>query len=287
MHPQDESLSSIIACGRNLLTAAGIEDPRRESRLLLAHALGVPAPELRGATTVDAAARARFDAMLRRRLAHEPFAYITGSQGFWTLDLAVSPDTLIPRADSETVIEALLSLRPDRDRALRLLDLGTGTGCLLLAALSEYPRAAGIGVDRSEPACRLAAANAARNGLSGRAAMLCADWWAAIRPGDRFDVVISNPPYIPARDIPGLMPEVARHEPQLALDGGTDGLRCYRIILGTLREALAPEGVALLEVGQGQEAAVSAIAASCGLRPVGTRADLGGVVRVVCLAPAR
>ncbi|TLU72771.1 peptide chain release factor N(5)-glutamine methyltransferase [Lichenicoccus roseus] len=288
MHPKDESLSATIAHGQQLLMSAGIENPRRESRLLLAHALGLPALGPVGCGTVDQAVRERFDAMLRRRMAHEPFAYITGSQGFWTLDLAVSPDTLIPRADSETVIEALLTLRPERGRALRLLDLGTGTGCLLLAALSEFPCAVGLGIDRSEAACRMAAANAVRNGLAGRAMMLCGEWLEAVRLGeaDRFDVVISNPPYIPVQDIAGLMPEVSGHEPRLALDGGPDGLRSYRIILAALREALAPGGLALLEIGQGQDMAVSALAGASGLRLASLRADLGGVVRVVCLEAA-
>lgn len=285
MPPDDERLSALIAHGQRLLQSAGIEDPRRESRRLLAHALGVDAAGLLDRDHVDAGGREIFGGLVRRRMAHEPFAYITGRQSFWTLDLAVSGQTLIPRADSETVIEALLALRPDRGRDLRILDLGTGTGCLLLAALSEYAQATGLGVDLSEAACRVAVANARHNHLAARTMMLCGRWGDALGPrsGCRFDVVLSNPPYIRHDDVAGLMPEVARHEPHLALDGGPDGLDAYRAILPGLGHLLAPGGVVLLEVGRGQDQALAGLAAAVGLRLIGTRCDLGGIVRVVCL----
>jgi release factor glutamine methyltransferase len=196
----------------------------------------------------------------------------------------VSDATLVPRADSETLIECLLALRPDRDAALRSLDLGTGTGCLLLAALSEYPRAWGVGIDLSPQACDLAAANAGANGLAARSAFLCGSWTDALSPGTaRFDLVLSNPPYIPSADIAGLMPEVARFEPRRALDGGRDGLDAYRIILSRLPTLLAPDGIAILELGAGQLDPVRAIVDEEKLAFISARADLGGVARAVAL----
>jgi len=229
-------------------------------------------------------AAAAFAAMLQRRLDREPMAYITGRTGFWTLDLAVSPATLIPRADTETLIEAALEAFPDRRQITRVLDLGTGTGALLLAALAEFPGAFGLGVDRVREAAALAAANARANGLAGRAAFLVADWAAPL--AGRFDLVLSNPPYIPGPDIAGLMQEVAVHEPRLALDGGADGLDAYRAIAAALPALLAPGGRAVLELGQGQCEGVEAIARGAGLCPCGAREDLGGVPRALLLAAA-
>ena len=225
---------------------------------------------------------ARFGAALNARLAHVPMAHILGRQGFWTLDLAVSPATLIPRPDSESLVEAALEAFPDAEAPLRVLDLGTGTGCLLLAVLSERPRAFGIGVDRELAAAALAAANAAANGLAERSAFLAGDWAGALV--GTFDLVLSNPPYIESSAIPALMPEVARHEPGLALDGGADGLDAYRLLVAALPGLLAPGGIAVLELGQGKRAAVEALALAEGLRPLSCRPDLGGVDRALSLA---
>jgi release factor glutamine methyltransferase len=232
------------------LREAGIDNPAREARWLAEHA---PDP-------------AAFAALVARRAAHEPLAYLLGTAPFWTLTLNVSPATLIPRLDSETLILAVLAAFPDRAAPLRVLDLGTGTGCLLLAVLHEFPRAWGIGADRVERACRLAQANAALNGLAARCAMLCADWAAplACQFDLQFDLVLSNPPYIPSAEIPALMPEVARHEPATALDGGADGLDAYRRLIRALDPLLAPGGRAMFELGAGQGAEVSALAAQAG-----------------------
>jgi release factor glutamine methyltransferase len=268
------------------LRGAAIEAPRLEARRLLAHVLGTSEEALlrdpRAAVPADKAAH--FAALLARRVVHEPFAYLTGRVGFWTLDLEVSPATLIPRADSESLIEAALEACPDKGAALRILDLGTGTGALLLAALSEYPAAHGVGVDCRADTAALAARNAERLGLAGRARFLAGDWAAAL--AGRFDLILCNPPYIESAAIPTLMPEVARHEPASALDGGADGLSAYRRIIADLPRLLAPRGVAVLELGAGQQAAVEALAWAAGLTPEACRADLGGVPRALVLRAA-
>ncbi len=252
------------------LAAAGIEDARREARILLAAALGTDAG---GLLAVDEINPATFEPMLARREAREPLAYITGTKEFWSLPFFTSPATLIPRPDSETLVSAALEALPDRDSVRRVLDLGTGTGCLLLACLSEFPAAFGVGVDIAPAAVALAARNAAALGLSARAAFLAGDWAAAL--DGAFDLVLSNPPYIPDQDIAGLMPDVARFEPAAALAGGADGFSAYRVICATLPRLLAPGGVAVVEMGAGQAAAFAASAGASGLT-VEFRQDLQG-----------
>ncbi len=271
----------LLARAGTTLGEAGVPHARRDALLLLAHALGVDRLGLLALGRDASVEVDRFERLLERRARREPLAFITGRQGFWTLELAVSPDTLIPRADSETLIEALLAARPDRRSVTRLLDLGTGTGCLLLAALSEYPDAWGVGVDLSASACRLASSNAWTTGLSTRSAIVCGDWTTSIRGS--FDVIVSNPPYIPTPDLPGLMPEVARHEPARALDGGIDGLGAYRTLLPAVASLLVPDGLCVLEVGAGQAEDVAELGLAAGLRPTGTRTDLGGITRAVLL----
>lgn len=277
----DVPMDVLLSEAETRLAAAGIEGARREARLLLAHVLGISVATLLTVARAMPVPRDRFDLLLARRTAREPLAYLTGVQGFWTLDLQVSDATLIPRADSETVIEALLQARPDRARPRRVLDLGTGTGCLLLAALSEYPAAWGLGIDLSPAACRLAAANADGNGLAARCTFLCDDWAASLE--GRFDVILGNPPYIPAADLGLLMPEVVGYEPSRALDGGIDGLTAYRSLMPVLERLLEPDGVAILEVGIGQAGDVLTLAVKAGLRRAGIRMDLGGVERAVLI----
>ena len=252
---------------RQALKAAGFDNPGLEARLLERHAKGDP----------DILA-----ALLARRLAHEPMAYIVGLQGFWTLDLEVSPATLIPRPDSETLIEAALAALPDRHAVRAILDLGTGTGCLLLAAMVEFPEAWGLGVDIVPSALSLAARNAAKSGMADRAAFVCADWTAPL--AGQFALILANPPYIESAAIAGLMPEVAAHEPVSALDGGADGLGAYRRLLPALPGLLAPGGVAILEIGLGQAPGIADLARRAGLAQVALRADLGGVARALVLS---
>jgi release factor glutamine methyltransferase len=262
------------------LKTAGIENPQREARLLLAHALGLPSSiPLPAEAPLDQTA---FGALIARRAAREPLAYITGTKGFWSIDLAVSPATLIPRPDSETLIEAALAHFPDRAAVTSILDLGTGTACLLLAALTEFPAAFGIGTDISLEAVQLAARNAASLNLAHRAAFLAGDWAAPLH--GRFSLVLCNPPYIPALDIAALMPEIARHEPASALDGGPDGLCAYARLIPQLPAILAPGGLAALELGAGQFAAAAALANQAGFIHIRSGRDLAGVDRALLLA---
>jgi release factor glutamine methyltransferase len=257
------------------------DNPRLEVRLLLAHALGLARADLirDPGRSVQTAA---FNDLIARRLRHEPLAHILGRREFWSLEFRVSPATLIPRPDSETLIEAALACFAHRPRPVRqVLDLGTGTGCLLLALLHEFPAAFGIGVDIAPDAARLARLNATQLGLADRASFVVSDWTNAIC--GRFDLVISNPPYIPAADIAGLMPEVALQEPQRALDGGTDGYDAYRTILHDLQDRLLPGGAAILELGAGQAAAVSALARQAGFA-ASLHLDLAGIQRAIVLS---
>lgn len=280
------SVGAFLCQAGQVLRAAGVASPRHEARLLLAHAMGCREEDLlRDArAVVPAPAAQAFGALLRRRAGREPMAYLLGATGFWTLMLEVSPATLIPRADSEAIVEAALAAFEAPERVRRVLDLGTGTGALLLAVLSEWPWASGVGVDVSAEVAALAARNAAANGMADRAAFFCGDWAEAIAGG--FDLVLSNPPYVESSEVGRLMPDVARHEPARALDGGADGFEAYRRILLSLPALLAPGGRAVLEIGQGQRPGLEALARAGGLRPAGVRRDLGGIERAVVLAPA-
>ena len=272
------TIAEAIRLGSTRLAAAGIDAPRLESRLLLAHALGRTTESVIRDLTAETGPSC-FDILLARRAAHEPMAHILGSREFWSLRFQVSPATLIPRADSETVVEAALAACPAPDR---VLDLGCGTACLLLAVLHERPGAFGIGIDLSPEATALAQSNARSLGLDRRSAFVCGDWDTALAGG--FDLVISNPPYIPTPDLAGLMPDVVRYEPARALDGGQDGLAAYRAIITALPGRLAQYGVAVLELGIGQDEAVSRLAEAAGFH-VSRRVDLSGIVRAVILRP--
>jgi release factor glutamine methyltransferase len=226
---------------------------------------------------LPADARDRFAALVRRRADHEPFAYLVGLREFWSLPFSVSPDVLVPRPDSETIVAAALQMVPDQ--ALRIADLGTGSGCLLLSVLHERPQATGLGVDLSGAALVIARRNAIALGLADRCDFVRGDWFEPV--AGRFDLVMSNPPYIPSVDIPSLMPEVAQHEPHLALDGGPDGLVPYRVIVPEARRRLKPAGVLVLEVGAGQADAVMQLARAAGFGTVEALPDLAGVRRCV------
>jgi release factor glutamine methyltransferase len=273
-----ETVRQALRRGAATLAEAGIDGAAREARLLLAEAADLTQETL--LRDPDGAVDpARYQELLERRAGREPLAFILGWQEFWSLRFAVSPATLIPRADSETLIEAALAARPEG--VGRVLDLGTGTGCLLLAALSEFPAAWGVGTDRSPAAALLAARNARDLGLARRCSILGADWAAPLAA--RFDLVLSNPPYIRGAELPGLMPEVARFEPASAFDGGADGLLAYRAIIAALPALLAPGGLAVLELGVGQRAPVAALAGEAGFRRISSRRDLAGIERALLI----
>jgi release factor glutamine methyltransferase len=267
--------AAIVDAARAL--SAISETPRLDAELLMAHALGVE----RTALLLDAARYALPDAyagLVARRMAHEPLAYILGYRDFWTIRLAVGPGVLIPRPDSEVLIEAAVD-HFGAQGPRTILDLGTGPGTLLLAALDQWPDAQGVGVDRSAAALEWARANAARLDMDARARIIDGDWG----DGGIADLVLCNPPYI-AADEP-LMRDVIDYEPHAALFAGADGLEDYRTIIPLLSQHLAPGGVAILEIGHRQRVAVTAIAQNAGFS-VTSRADLGGRDRALILHPA-
>ncbi len=262
------------------LAGGGVDDAGRDARRLMAHALGVVpdrlALHLRDAMTPAAAAR--FDAAIAARMRRQPVAQITGQRRFWGRGFAVTPDVLDPRPETETLVAAALA-RP----AARLLDLGTGSGCILLTLLAEWPDATGIGTDISAPALAVAAANAAALGLTDRATLRQGDWTGCIDAGGDgpFDLIVSNPPYIAAAEMARLAPDVRDWEPHGALSPGGDGLAAYRAILPAVAGLLAPGGRVLLEIGPAQGAAVTGIARAAGLREIAILRDMDGRDRVV------
>lgn len=265
------------------LSTAGIDQPRLDARLLLAHALGAPRERFYGreADLVSADIGRAFDQLIARRLGREPVSRILGTRGFWSLNLEINASSLDPRPDSETLVEAVLERVLPRVAPIRVLDLGTGTGCLLLSVLAEFRQATGLGIDISAECVALAARNAAANGLDDRATFQIGDWNGGLHA--IFDVIMCNPPYIPTEVIPSLAPEVAIHEPFRALDGGADGLDCYRRLSVEFYQLLAENGHVFLEIGHDQRAAVTNIIEAAGLRVVSARADLAGHERCLII----
>lgn len=250
------------------------ETPRLDAELLMAHALGVPRNALL-LRHLDDAVPDGFAALVDRRLQHEPVAHLTGLRGFWTIDLEVGPGAFIPRADTETLIEAAVEAFGDASPAT-ILDLGTGPGTLLLAALDQWPAARGIGVERSAAARGYAVRNAARLGLADRARIIGGNWADAI--SGSVDLVFSNPPYIATTEM--LPREVFDYDPAEALFGGTDGLDAYRLIVPELPRLLRAGGVAVLEIGASQADAVEALVRAAGMVP-SLRRDLGNRLRAI------
>ena len=275
-------IRAALAAATERLIEAGVPDARRDAELLLAHALGLDRWQLRlrddGAIAANVAAR--FNALVDGRAARRPVSRLIGHREFWSLDFVVDDAVLDPRADSETVVEAALALMPDRDAPLTILDLGVGSGCLLLALLHELPAARGIGIDRSVDAVRTARANATRLGLRDRAWFAVADWGTALSPGS-FDLVVTNPPYITSSEIARLAPEVALGDPVAALDGGGDGLAAYRALVPQLPRLLCDGGRVVLEHGAGQADAVADLLAEAGLRVGDRYRDVAGIERCV------
>jgi release factor glutamine methyltransferase len=277
------TLGSALAAAAAQLSDAGIPGARREARLLVAKALGWDAARVLGFPEAEVTAEAseRLAALLARRRAREPISRILGFREFWSLRFELSSDTLDPRADSETLIEAALAALDDRSRAYRVLDFGTGTGCLLLALLSELPHATGTGIDLSVGALEIARRNAAALGFAARAQFLRGNWGDGV--SGEWDMILANPPYIASDQIDRLAPEVAQFEPRRALDGGADGLAAYRALAPAVSRLLAPSGTAVIEVGAGQAQAVADTMAASGLALRAIRHDLGGVDRCLVL----
>lgn len=279
--PDPARRDTALAWATRTLRAAGIEAPRRDAAILLRALQGVAYTTLISAP--DAALtpeEARtFAAMIGRRAGHEPVSRILGLREFWSLDFRLSAATLDPRPDSEILVQAVLDRLDAPGRPWRLVDLGTGSGCLLLALLHELPQARGLGIDRAPGAVAMAAANAAALGLDGRAEFRVGDWLAGVT-GD-FDVILSNPPYIASAEIATLEPEVRVHDPLAALDGGPDGLDAYRALLPQAAARLRPGGFCAVEIGHDQGTAVTALMRAAGFSPEPVLADLAGLDRVV------
>jgi len=290
--PPDVPAGRTIDAARRAWTeafaAAGLDSPQLDARLLIAHALGLDHAALlsSGRHVLDADEESAIATLARRRLAHEPIARITGTKEFWSLDLGLNGATLVPRPETETVVEAALAAvdaHGSRARPLRIADLGTGSGAILLALLSELKNAHGVGCDINLRALAMARDNAARlrrrHALQDRALFLACDLAAALR--GPFDLIVSNPPYIASRDIATLAAEVRLFDPHLALDGGTDGLDFYRAIAAAAPPLLARQGALVVEIGTGQAETVAAIFAAAGLVPSAPHPDLNGVPRAL------
>lgn len=284
--PAGERLAEAVQRVYSTLAAVGIAEPNTEARRLVTAVLGIDALRLvvDAARPLAAAERGLVDVALARRAAREPLSRILRQREFYGRTFEVTPDTLDPRADTETLITAALELAAEEgwhDRPIRILDIGTGTGCLLLTLLAELPRATGLATDVSPAALAVASRNAARLAVADRAVFCEVDFLDGVQ--GTFDLVVSNPPYIPAGDIAGLEPEVRCHDPRLALDGGPDGLAAYRGIAAALGTVM-PDGWVLLEVGAGQAADVSTLITTSPRLDIGaTRSwqDLGSHTRAV------
>ena len=298
--PHPPEARTILVPAQTRLHDAGIDSAALDARLLLGVALGRDDAVLPHETLVDwtSERRQEFAAIIERRMAGEPVSRIRGWREFWSLRLGLSPETLDPRPDSETVVAAALAWVGERRyETLRLLDLGTGSGALLLACLSELPQASGVGIDISAGAVRTATANATHLGLGARASFVEGDF-ADPDSGNphsgnphsgrnRFDLILSNPPYIPQAEIDGLASEVARFDPRLALDGGEAGLDSWRRLLPRIAHGLALGGRAFVEIGAGQQSQVTDLAIAAGLQPADDAADMAGIVRCLSFIVAR
>lgn len=269
----DQSLRAAVQA----LAEAGIPDAAADARHLLAHALGVSRDRLIliGPDPMPIEAQESLDRLLARRIAREPVARITGQRLFWGRSFAVTPDVLDPRADTETLIDTAL----EGAAPTRLLDLGTGSGAIALTLLAEWPQARAVATDISPAALAVAARNASALDVADRLELLLSDWFTGIT--GRFDLILSNPPYIAADEMPGLAPEVLLHDPSMALSPGGDGLAPYRIIAAQASAYLAPEGRVMVEIGWKQGAAVKAIFASAGWRDLRLIRDMEGRDRVL------
>lgn len=279
----ETSVGALQRAAAARLESVGIDSAHLDARVLMAFALGRDAGWLIGHRDelLSVEAQSRFEALVARRAAREPLAYITGEREFWSLPFRVSPATLIPRPDTETLVEAALAALPDRDGAAHILDLGTGSGCIVLALLHERPAAHGIGIDVAPQALDLARTNAASLGLAGRVDFRAGSWFEALAPGEKFDAIVTNPPYITVAEMSELAPEISGHEPSGALAAGADGLDAYRQIFAGLAGRLRTGGFFAGEIGHLQGSAAAQLARAHGLEEVRILDDRAGRERVV------
>jgi release factor glutamine methyltransferase len=275
------TIRKVMKDATSRLTEAGIDTARLDARVLLEHVLGVDHTYMivNHTQLIKKVEIAEFKTLLERREQREPVATIVGHREFWSMDFKTSRFTLDPRPDSETLIDAVMRLRPNRAKSYNILDLGTGTGCLLLSLLSEYPAAQGVAVDVSKEALEIAGHNAKELGLNGRTEFVESSWGEKLV--GKFDIIITNPPYIPTADIAELEKEVTEYDPHRALDGGTDGLDEYRKVIPDVKRLLAPEGLSVIEFGEGQHDDVIALCEQAGLSLIKTEKDLAGIIRCV------
>ena len=266
---------------RSRLEAAGVPGPVIDARILVEAACGVTRADIVGDPhrELSAAQVERLDAYLERRIRREPVSHILGRKGFWNIMLGVTADVLTPRPETEVIVDHALRLFPE-GRPFRILDLGVGSGAILLAILAERPAARGLGIDVSEEALAVARDNAAHLGLADRIALLRGDWSGSLA-GSEFDLVVSNPPYIASPVIETLDPEVRDYEPRIALDGGPDGLDAYRQLAPEILRMLRPGGRFLVEIGYDQKAAAESLFRAAGAMEVETLQDLSTHDRVV------
>ena len=270
-----------LESGTRMLASAGIDGARAEARLLAAFITGLTSAQIfsRDDTELSDADAGKFNDVIHRRVAGEPAAYIIGMREFWSLPFKVTPATLIPRPDTESVIELVIQLFAERAVPDQILDIGTGSGCLVLTLLQTYQNACGIGIDISAPALSIASENAVALGLAERAKMIQGAWSAA--QSGPFDLIVSNPPYIPSNDIEDLEPTVEAFEPRSALDGGADGLDAYRHVLAEAVPILRDDGWIVLEVGIDQADRVTEMARKLGLLAGPRQRDIGGIDRAL------
>lgn len=264
------------------LRESGIESPELDARLLIGHALGLTHAQLASdaARILSEQDMDAIKSLVMRRLRREPVARITGRKEFWSLPLRVSAATLVPRPDTETIVEAALAAAGHSKRTMRILDLGTGTGAILLALLNELPNATGLGSDINPLTLEIACANARELGFENRSRFIVSDFGAALT--ETFDLIVSNPPYIATSELSDLPPEVRDYDPRIALDGGPDGLDCYRRIAADAPRLLNPEGIIVVEIGAGQSAAITAIFKTAGFKATSApQPDLAGVPRAL------
>lgn len=281
--PKKNLAATLIQMADKKLSGIGIERPRFEARILLAHVLGIKPLDLISDPERNCSFEQtqQFESLVGRRVCREPISHLLGRREFWSLNFRVTRDVLDPRPDSETIVAEALKRFPIKRDPFSVLDIGVGSGCLLLSVLHERPLANGLGIDVSQAAIDIAIANASQMGLANRAEFKCTSWVREI--ATKFDLILCNPPYIPSSEIELLETEVRKYEPRLALDGGWDGLAAYRKIIPQLRRILNRTGLAIFELGLGQEGGVISLAEECDLTTLAQLKDLSGHTRCLVI----